>query len=224
MKHILICIPGLGDRKELFQFAVRHWEKRYSISTVVHLMPWMGKEHVFQPKLDKLLTLIDKHHSEGYLVSLLGASAGGSAVINAYCARSGKIHRVINVCGRMKKGAHVFPSLDLAAFRSPSFYQSVVQCEEALHSLSSVRHPERSSGEVEGSLSSVVAYDHRLSEEKRGSILILRPLFDEIVPRSTTDVKGPVTINLPSIGHGLSIALTMTIIKRKIVDFIDTKC
>jgi carboxylesterase type B len=156
-------------------------------------MPWQCAEQDLEPKLERVVALIDTYHTNRYTVSLLGTSAGGSAVINAYAMRKEKIHKVINLCGRLKKGDRVFPTLEQASRTSKSFYDSVIRCEEILKNL---------------------------TFEDYKKILTLRPLFDELVPSSTVSVPGGRNILLPTIEHILSITLAMTLFSRKIVDLV----
>ena len=147
-------------------------------------MSWQGKEKDFERKLEKVVALIDTYCADGYTVSLLGTSAGGSAVINAFAMRKDKIHKVINVCGRLRKGENVFPTLDKASLTSKSFYDSIIQCENNLE---------------------------KLSPNDSNKILTLRPLFDELVPSSTVSVPGAMNIILPTIEHVLSISFALTL-------------
>jgi len=190
MKHVLIIIPGLGDQTSLLDLATRNWERKFVIKTIVHPMPWQGAEQDLGPKLERLIAIVDKSIENGYRVNLLGTSAGGSAAMNAYAMRKNKIHRVINVCGRLRKSEGVYPTLEQAAQNSRSFFDSVIRCEETLKNL---------------------------TVEDYKKILTLRPLFDELVPSSTVSVPGGTNILLPSIEHILSISLAMTVFSRKIV-------
>lgn len=191
--HTLIIVPGLGDRKNVVEWAVSRWEKNYGILPVVHLMPWLGTEQSFEPKLQRLLSRIDEQIAKGHRVSLLGTSAGGCAVVNAFVKRKDKIHKVINVCGRLREGHNVFPSLRLAARNSPAFAESVRLCKGNLESL---------------------------TPEDKNKMLVVKPIFDEVVPAKTVSIEGVETIIIPSILHVPSIALAMTVTSRLITDFI----
>ncbi len=156
-------------------------------------MPWQGEEQELEPKLERLIALIDESFEDGYRVSLLGTSAGGSAVVNAFTMRKDKIHKVINICGRLRKGENVFPTLEKASLTSKSFYDSVISCEENLKNL---------------------------TKDNRMKILTFRPIFDELVPRDTVTVSGATNILLPTFEHMLSISLAMTVFSKKIADFV----
>ena len=59
-----------------------------------------------------------------------------------------------------------------------------------------------------------------LTNSDRKKILTLRPLFDEVVPPYTVPIQGARNEITPSIEHVISIALNMTLFKRKIINFI----
>lgn len=191
MKQAVILIPGLGDKVRSLSFATHNWEKMYGVVPFVHPMRWMGSEESFETKLKRLIALIDNLCARGYDVSLLGTSAGGSCVINAFCERKRKIKRVINVCGRLKKGENVFPSLDWASQKSPSFRQSVLQCEE------NMKH---------------------LTHQDTKKIVTIRPLFDEVVPTVLVPIEGATNIRIIAVEHSISIILAMTLYSKIIID------
>ena len=103
------------------------------------------------------------------------------------------IHRVVNICGRLRRGYNVFPTLEYAAHDSPSFYQSVTIFEEI---------------------------EPRLTEHERKKILTIRAFVDEIVPGSTTTIKGATNNRVISVEHMLSIAAAMTIYVQPMIDFL----
>ncbi|MDE2591006.1 MAG: alpha/beta hydrolase, partial [Patescibacteria group bacterium] len=161
-KHYVIVVPGLGDRDKLVTLAVKHW-KQYGIIPYVHLAPWKKKE-VLSAKLERLVSLVDKLSKKGK-VSLVGISAGGSMVLNAYAKRKARIKAVINICGRLKCGDHVFPSLNFAAKGNPAFRESVLFCDESRHVL---------------------------KKSDRKKVMTLRAMYDEVVPPSTATLKGAI--------------------------------
>lgn len=191
MKHAVIVIPGLGDRVRSLSFATRNWSREYGITPFIHPMHWVGSEEPFETKLKRLVGLIDELYMEGFTISLLGTSAGGSCVINAFCERKSKIKTVINVCGRLKKGEHTFPSLDWAAQKSPSFKQSVILCEENVK---------------------------QLTPQDTEKIVTIRPLFDEVVPSNLVPIEGATNIRIVAIEHSISIILAMTLYSKTIID------
>lgn len=98
---------------------------RYGLEPRVFALNWRNDED-FAPKLTRLLELIDQLAASGNKVSLIGTSAGGSAVLNAFTKRKDVVQRVVNVCGRLRIG----PTTGMRSFTrmtatSPAFAQSV---------------------------------------------------------------------------------------------------
>lgn len=192
-KHHVIIVPGLGNRYWFFQWATRDWREK---GLTVHFVPmaWeKGKK--LGPKLDKLTQKIDTLARSGN-VSLIGASAGASAVINAFSKRKKKVYKVINICGRLREGTHVFPPLALAALSSAAFKESVLRSERILPTF---------------------------TKQERKRILTIRPLFDEIVPGSTVPIPGVLNRRIIAIGHTISIALAITFFAKHILSFLVLK-
>lgn len=82
--HIVIIIPGLGDDTRKLEFATKHFIN-HGLIPYVYPVGWHKEPYDFQTKLTQLLCLIDNYKSNGSKVSLIGCSAGGSAVLNAFC-------------------------------------------------------------------------------------------------------------------------------------------
>lgn len=191
--HRVIFVPGLGDDTKLLNWSVRNW-KKYGLEPVVHSVGWRDGGNSFEPKLQRLLSLIDEFVEQGNLVSLVGTSAGGSAVLNAFIQRKDSIHKVVNVCGRLKVG----PTSGLRSFQSktqssPAFAESVKLCESGIKSLSK-------------------------SDLKK--IMTIHAMFgDELVPSETTIIHGAINQKVPTPEHMLSIASALTIFSKSLIDF-----
>ena len=192
--HKVIIVPGLGDETKKLEWVTRGWKKHGWYPTV-HSMAWRNNKESFQEKQARLLALIDQLSGQGSAITLVGTSAGGSAVMNAYMERKNVISRVVNVCGRLRVGTHTgIHSFEARTASSRTFTESVRQCELNLQ---------------------------KLSVENSSKIMTIRPLFgDEVVPANTVGVRGARNIVIPSGEHVLSIALAMTMYSRKIIDFI----
>lgn len=190
--HHLIVVPGLGGQNNKFNAMVKLWEK-FGFITHIYDFGWKNKEIKFNSQLDKLLHDIDDLLSQGAKISLIGTSAGGSAVLNAFYKRRKQIHRVVNICGRLRRGYNVYPTLEYAAQDSPSFCQSVTLFED--------REPS-------------------LTEQERKRVLTIRAFVDEIVPSSTTTIKSATNNRVISVEHMLSIAAAMTIYVQPTIDFL----
>lgn len=190
MKHILIVVPGLGDNYRFYEWAMKDWENNYNITPFFYKVGWNTSR--VEIKLKEFLHQIDSQTKQNR-VSLMGLSAGGSFVINAFSLCRNKIYKVINNCGRLREGKNVFPSLTLAAKGYPAFKESVLLCEQ------NQKH---------------------ISSKDRKKIMTIRPFFDEIVPSSTTDLEGAITIQIPSIQHMVSMGLSVTLFRKRIIDFL----
>ena len=102
-KHVVIIIPGLGDETRILGWAVGFW-RWYGLDPVVYSVGWRDGEYSFRQKLKRLVAMIDEIVNNADRISLIGTSAGGSAAVNAFMERKSKIHRVINICGRLRVG------------------------------------------------------------------------------------------------------------------------
>lgn len=193
-KHYVIFIPGLGDDTQKMVLGTNHW-RNYGIEPLVHSVGWRDRESDFQTKLNKLLEVIDNLLVQGNDVSLVGTSAGGSAVLNALYERKDKIKKVINVCGRLRTGSETgFRSFKSKTDTSPAFAQSIKLCE---------------------------SHESLWSEQDRQKIMTVRPLLgDELVPADTTTLEGAYNIVIPTGEHMFSIAMAVTLFSKTLVKFI----
>ncbi len=192
--HRVIIIPGLGDQIREVAFLTSHW-RRCGLIPVVHGVGWWDRERTFEPKLMRLVRLIDRYVKQGDRVSLVGASAGGSAVVNAFFLRRRLIHKVISICGRLRRGNEKgFRSFAARTASSPAFAESVLGCERAIDTLSA---------------------------DDRKRIMTVRPLLgDELVPADTAVIEGANNITVPSIEHVISIAASLTIFSTPLLSFL----
>src|SRR6185369_1356332 len=163
MSHIVIIVPGLGDKTEPIKWATRHWNE-YGLEPVVHSIGWRKGEKHFAPKLEKLFLLIDILTQEGNKVSLVGTSAGASAVLNAFLKRKSKIHKVVSVCGRLRKGEeNGFRSFEKRSVSSVAFQESVLMFENN---------------------------EQKLTKKDKKKIMTISAIFDELVPAEKSFIKG----------------------------------
>lgn len=185
-EHHIIYVPGLHDQlflnKSLTNVIPYIW-RLHGFATHIVYPHW--EEGSFRPKLQKILKEIDDLYNLGHRVSLVGQSAGGSAVLNAFSERRDIISGVVNICGRMRAGENVKPTLNLAGRYSPAFIESVKLFEE-------INEP-------------------TLTDQDRRKIMTIRPLWDETVPKSTVPINGAKNTVLPSVEHSLSGILACTV-------------
>jgi hypothetical protein len=196
-RHTVIVIPGLGDKTGLLQCATYHW-RIFDLNTIIYPFGWHDTSVSYEKSFTQLLSLIDERIANGDTVSLIGTSAGASAVINAYSKRKSSIYRVVNICGRLRKGSQKgFRSFASRTRSSSTFAKSVLYAEKNID---------------------------KLSTHDRKKILTIRPLFgDELVPADTVLVKSAKNIQIPTIEHVLSIAFAVTLFSQKIISFLQGK-
>lgn len=191
--HTVLLVPGLGDRVPRHQWLTKFWKKE-GMEVIIHTAHWNNTNEPFQPKLNRLIRHIDQIAHKNKKLTLIGTSAGGSLVINAFTKRPSKIHRVISVCGRVRKGNHVFPSLELAAKGFPAFTESVIACEKELP---------------------------RLAKKDKEKIMTVRcSLVDVLVPMSCIQIEGATNMTVPIPFHILGIATALTVWRKKLIAFI----
>jgi pimeloyl-ACP methyl ester carboxylesterase len=125
-------------------------------------------------------------------VSIVGVSAGGGAAINAYARRQNKVSRVVLVCGKVHHPETVSPAVYA---RNPAFKESAYLVEASLA---------------------------QIDQTHRARILSIHPLADHSVPPSDTIISGAVESKVPTTGHIMSIAYTITLGSPRIARFIKT--
>lgn len=197
-EHSIIVIPGLGDHKatgiKMLEIATNHWRNQ-GLEPIIHSVGWHDGENEFQPKLERLVDLIDELVDKGDKVSIVGTSAGGSAALNAFIERKDTVHKVINVCGRLRKGVLTGArSFGAKTASSPAFAESVKLCEANLDTL---------------------------TDKDKQKIMTVRAMFgDELVPSDTTVIKGAYNTQVPTPEHILSIGAALTVFSKPVILFL----
>ena len=132
MAYHVIYIPGLGDNMPHGQSIVLNIWRLFGLKTHYFPLGWADKED-FEPKFNRLLAKIDYLVKDGHTVSLVGVSAGASAVLNAY-AKNKNIHAVVCVCGKIQNPQTVH---DHTYQKNPAFKQSLARVQGSLKEISS---------------------------------------------------------------------------------------
>jgi hypothetical protein len=193
-KHHVVITPGISGEIRGLKFATKNWQKRYGIYPEVIQTVWKD-EIGLEPKLKKVTDLIDSLVEKGHKVSLIGTSAGGSLMMNAFVDRVGVVEKAINVCGFLRPGTEEgYRSLEERSAESIAFRESVLRFEKL---------------------------ENKLTAEDRKKILTVRPLWDELVPGKTVTVDGALNIQIPTIEHVFSIATAM-VLYDPVVKFLKT--
>jgi hypothetical protein len=193
MKSCVIIIPPLGTDPKMGEKMTQNWLEKYAIKPINWQYFWGKNDDNYETRLKKLIGEIDKLNEQGFVVSLIGLSAGGSVAINAFLQRKKQIKKVINICGRLYAGKIKFPKSEKSNDNNFLFKESVKKCEENLKSL---------------------------NVDDKEKILTVRPLWDEFAPTEYAMIEGVKNIKVFSVEHVLTILLSMTIYKNKIFDFL----
>ena len=152
-------------------------------------MNWTVDEP-WHDKLNRLVSTIDRHVKAGKTLSLIGESAGASAVINALGIRSRSLRTVILLCGKTQYPDRV------AAYRyrqNPALRQALIASSHIIN---------------------------QLTNEQKEKLLNLHPILDPVVPVSETKIPNVKNSVMPTFGHALSIVFANTIWSWWIVRFI----
>jgi pimeloyl-ACP methyl ester carboxylesterase len=188
-KHYVIYIPGIGDNKYLIQGILVWLWRFYGVKAVTRTMNWADGEG-FDEKLTRLLVEIDAHLAKGHKVSLVAASAGASAALNAFAARPNGISGVVSICGKIRRPE----SVSETTYRiNPAFKQSMLLLQKSLG---------------------------QLGPEERKRILNLHPLSDPVVPPTDTIVEGSQEKIMKTMGHSMGIIVALSIYGRYICRFL----
>lgn len=193
MQHLVI-IPGLGDDVRYTKFLVRNWKKKYKITPHVIGFGWSGEASEFGSKYKNISNYLDDLLEKEDDVSLLGISAGGSAVVNLFSERKNKIKKVITVCGRLSD-ININPSWKNNSDSLRILKESIKICEKNIENI---------------------------SPEDKKKIMTIRPFYDDIVPVRTMTIDGAKNMRVNSVQHMISIYLAMTLYSGSIVKFIKT--
>ena len=165
----LIYVPGLGDHKVAGQEKLIGTWPRHGVTYEMCQMNWATG--TWEPKLAKILAAIDSAVADGKDVGLVGASAGGCAVINAYAARKEVVTGVIVIAGKVNR-----PEIVGQKFKdtNSAFWTAIQATPEALANLNAA---------------------------KRMNILSRRGLLDEMVFPLDNNIPGAKNRVVPTIGH-----------------------
>lgn len=97
-KHV-IYVPGLGDHRNYGQPVILLFWRLFGVKAHYLALGWHSHEP-FDKKLEKLLALADELKGKYGSVSLVGVSAGATAVLNALASRK-DLGKVVCICGKI---------------------------------------------------------------------------------------------------------------------------
>lgn len=188
-QHHVIYLPGLGDQRTWGQSVIVKCWQIFGITTHYQKIGW-ANNGPFELKLKAVVDKIDFLSSQGFLVSLVGVSAGASAALNAYAARKGKISSVVFISGKILDPKGVNPRY----FKlNPAFKESLYLSD---------------------------TNTGKLSNEDKQKMLYIHALSDSTVPPYSNKPDGVRSKTVAVFGHILGIFVALTFYSRVITDFI----
>jgi pimeloyl-ACP methyl ester carboxylesterase len=179
-QHHVIYVPGIADDLYHHGLAVKIW-RLYGVRGHCHVMPWLGQEG-FEPKFQRLLGEINKYAEQGHKVSLAGASAGASAVLNAYVAQPSKINGVVLICPKINGPETVSKK---TYRKNPAFKESLELLQINLPKLT--------------------------THDKATRIISYISPADGSIPYAGSVIPGVPEKRLPAIRHGYAIIYALTL-------------
>ncbi|MEK7059921.1 MAG: hypothetical protein AAB971_04165 [Patescibacteria group bacterium] len=188
-QHHVIYIPGIQDDAYRVQSLATWLWRLYGVRGHCHPMPWAGEE-AYESKFQRLLERIDKYIAKGYRVSLVGASAGASAVLNAYVERSNDITGLVYICAKINAPETV-SSKTYAA--NPAFKTALYALQPNLP---------------------------KLSAADKAKMLSLYSPDDRTVPYEATVIPTVAEKRLPALRHGYAIMYSLTLGASSLIRFL----
>lgn len=179
-QHHIIYIPGIGDDRYRLQSLIVAFWRLGGVHGHCHPMPWAG-QGAYGDKMKALLTEIDRYASAGHYVSLVGASAGATAALNAYVVRRSTVRGVVLLSAKLNHPETVSPHL---LQKNPAFALALAATAANLKSLS-------------------------VADKQRFHLFYSER--DSYVPHRDSYIFGVPEHKLPTRGHGASIVFGLTI-------------
>lgn len=185
--HRVLIAPGLDGRVWGMRLVTRNWHAKYGLLPESIPIVWKDSSPL-APKLQTIIDRIDYYSNMGNRISLVGSSASGSLMLNAFVKRKSKIYKVVNLGGFVRPGnATGIRSFDRRSASSIAFKESVLRCTQV---------------------------EPKLSLADRKKILTVRPRFgDELVPPETVVIKGAQNTAIPLGEHIVTIAAAFLMYK-----------
>jgi pimeloyl-ACP methyl ester carboxylesterase len=180
-QHHVIYVPGiLDDIYHIQSCAVKLW-RLFGVYGHCHVMPWAGPED-YTAKIQRLQAEIDDYLTRGHRVSLVGASAGASAVLNIYAEHPHDIAGVALICPKINHPETIRQSLYAA---NPAFQTSLALLQTNL--------------------------SLKLTVASKGRVATYHSPKDGVVPFEDSRIPGVTEHALPALRHGLAITYAITL-------------
>ncbi len=190
-KQHVIIILGLGDQKsrqKSWKLIAKLWEL-FGVKVHIFRPIWSDKED-FKPKLDRLTDKINHLTNQGYLISLVGISAGASAALNAYMINKAKVTTVVFISGKLQYPGGV----------NPRFFKVNPAFKTSLH-LSDINIT-------------------KLSASDKQKMLYTHGITDRLISPKKNKPSGISNKVVPAFGHIPSIFVAITLYSRFITTFL----
>ena len=173
-EHHVIYIPGIGDHFSYGQNLAVHYWRFFGLKP--HYLPlgWRNPEG-FDAKLRRLEDKIDDLTEQGHKVSLVGVSAGASAVLAAYVSRP-DINGVATIAGKIQRPDNLSKETIEA---NPDFQEALSRVQD-----------------------NVQVLDQR---SQLGNILCMYATRDKTVPPEDAVIDGSPEYIVPGWDHGSGI-------------------
>jgi pimeloyl-ACP methyl ester carboxylesterase len=188
-QHHVIYVPGIRDDVYKIQSTLIKLWRIYGVHGHCHEIPWFGQED-YKSKVQRLLDEIDEYADAGYKVSLIGASAGASAVLNAYVERKEKISGLIYIVAKIN-------GPDTVSKRTyqvnPAFKTSMYLLQDNLK---------------------------RIYDTDKSIMRSYYSPVDKVIPYKATVIMGVEEKALPKLRHGFAIIYSLSLGVRPILNFL----
>jgi pimeloyl-ACP methyl ester carboxylesterase len=176
MKQLrVIYVPGLGDENIALQARAINLWRWYGVDPDIVQMHWSDTEP-WDDKLLRLLDRIDSARASGYLVALVGVSAGAMAVLSAYALRQSEVVGCVLIAGKINRPEAIGPRYRQ---HNPAFVEGAYKMPE------------------------VLGY---LTPQALARVTSRYGLTDTIVPKQDSYLPGAYNVPVFSFGHIYTIA------------------
>jgi hypothetical protein len=168
------------------------WWRVFGVKTKVFQMKWSDRE-LFSEKIARLSKEINILHTKGETVSLVGVSAGASAVLAAFVKNKAAVTGMVFICGKLNRPETV----------GQSYYDQNPAFRDAMNQL-------------RGSVS-------QLTKADKTKVLSIAPLYDQTVPVEDMKINGAHQKIIPTLWHVPSIVLAVTVFSPLAIFFLKRK-
>lgn len=186
MKHHVIYVPGIADDIGKVQSRIVKLWRFQGVQPETYVIPWAGKNNYDDSKrvLNKRIQMLV---SRGDKVSLVGASAGGCAVMNAYLENPSQVSGVAMICPKLINADNIGKRI---VSKNPAFKQAMEELQIRLNSLT--------------------------ESSKRDLVSFISPR-DGLVSYHDSAIVGVKEVRLPGLRHNLAILYTLTFGSRRLI-------